>query len=202
MNIIQLDRDVPEIWTLGPAVEALKRGELVIFPTDSVYAIGCDPFDAGAVGRLYKAKKMDKTKRCSVICADLKQVSTVARAVSNDGFRFMRRYFPGPFTLLLKASLDLPTQAHGRRKSIGVRIPDHPVPQALVEDFGRPLLVTSVPGWELNEPVDPVAVANQLYVKPTYIIDMGLQIAEPSTVIDFTTDEPEIVRQGKGIVED
>lgn len=185
---------------LGPAVEALRQGEFILFPTDSVYAIGCDPFDAGAVGRLYKAKQMDKTKRCSVICADLKDVGSVARAVSNDAFRFMRQNFPGPFTLLLKASLDLPTQAHGRRKSIGVRIPDHPVPHALVEEFGRPLLVTSVPGWEVGEPVDPVEVANQLYVRPAYIIDQGVQNAEPSTVIDFTSDEPEIIRQGKGIV--
>ena len=116
MKVIPLDRDVPEIWTLGPAVDALKKGELVMFPTDSIYAIGCDPFDVSAVGRLYAAKGMERGHRCSVICPDVKQVAQVASVISNDAFRFIRRHLPGPYTLIFKANRDLPNQALGKRK--------------------------------------------------------------------------------------
>jgi len=201
MKVITLDRDVPEIWTIGPAVSAIRMGELIVFPTDSIYAIGCDPWNVSAVTALYAAKGMDRTKRCSVICADLKQVSSVARAMSDDAFGFMRRNLPGAYTLLLKASRDLPGQATGKRKTIGVRMPDHPVSQALVEELGKPLLVTSVPGWDAGDLIDPVEVAQQLMVRPTVVLDQGPQVAEPSTVIDFTVDPPEIIREGKGPVD-
>lgn len=202
MRVIHLDRDVPEVWTIGPAVDAVKRGELIVFPTDSIYAIGCDPWDVQAVNRLYQAKGMDRTHRCSVICSDLKQIGSVARAVSGDAFRFMRRNLPGAYTLLLKASRELPSQATGKRKTIGVRMPNHPVSLALGEDLGQPLLVTSVPGWTPGEEVDPVAIAERLMVRPAFVLDQGPIIAEPSTVIDFTVDPPEVIRVGKGPLED
>ena len=147
MNVISLDRDVPEIWTIRPAAEALRRGELVVVPTDSIYGIACDPWNAGAVGDLYKAKGMDHSKRCSIMCSDLRSVGAIARAVPNTAFQFMRTHFPGPYTVLLLASRDLPRRATGGRKTIGVRMPDHAVSQALIEDFGGPVLITSLPGW-------------------------------------------------------
>ena len=200
MNVISLDRDVPETWLIGPAVEALRRGELVVVPTDSIYAIACDPWSAAAVGRLYEAKSMDRAKRCSVMCADLKAVGSVARAVSDEAFRFMRAHFPGPYTVLLHASRDLPRRAVGKRKGIGVRMPDHPVALALVEDFGGPVMVSSVPGWTLDEEVDPVAVAQRLFVRPAVVLDQGPSSAQPSTVVDFSTDPPELIRAGLGPV--
>jgi len=201
VKVISLDRDDPETWLIGPAVEAVKKGGLIMFPTDSVYALGCDPFDRKAVDRLYAAKGMTENHRCSVICGDLKQVATVARAVSNDAFQFMRRHFPGPYTVLLKASRDLPKEATGKRQQIGVRMPNHPVPLALVEELGRPLLVTSVPAWLAGEEVDPVALAESFSVRPAVVIDQGPQVADPSTVIDFSVDPPELVRLGKGPVD-
>lgn len=202
MKVITLDRDVPETWLLGPAVDALREGGVIIFPTDSVYALGCDPENRRAVDRLYSAKGMTGAHRCSVICDGLKQVATVARAVSDDAFHFMRRKLPGPFTILLKASRDLPKAATGKRKQIGVRMPDHPVPLTLVELFGRPLLVTSVPAWAAGDEIDPVALAERLKVRPAVVIDQGPQVADPSTVIDFSVDPPELVRQGKGAIAD
>ncbi len=201
MKVISLDRDVPETWLIGPAVEAVRKGGLILFPTDSVYALGCDPFDRKAVDKLYNAKGMTENHRCSVICGDLKQVASVARAVSDDAFHFMRRHYPGPYTVLLKASRDLPKEATGKRKQIGVRMPDHPVPLTLVEELGRPLLVTSVPAWLAGEEVDPVALAESLSVRPAVVIDQGPQIADPSTVIDFSVDPPELIRLGKGPVD-
>ncbi len=201
MKVISLDRDVPETWLLSPAIDALRRGELIVFPTDSVYAIGCDPENRRAVMNLYTAKGMTENHRCSMICSDLKQVGGVARAVSNDAFQFMKHHLPGAFTVILKASRDLPKEATGKRKQIGVRMPDHPVSRSLVEDFGRPLLVTSVPHWSAGEPVDPVEISKRLMVRPGVVIDQGPLEADPSTVVDFSEDEPVLVRQGRGVVE-
>jgi len=201
MKVISLDRDVPETWLIGPAIDAVRKGQLIVFPTDSVYALGCDPFDRKAVDKLYTAKGMTENHRCSVICGDLKQVATVARAVSDEAFRFMRTHLPGAYTVLLKASRDLPKEATGKRKQIGVRMPDHPVALAIVEELGKPLLVTSVPLWQSGEPVDPVEVGHHLSVRPAVVIDMGPQVADPSTVVDFSVDPPELVRLGKGPVD-
>lgn len=201
MHVISLDREIPEVWSIGPAISALKAGELVVVPTDSIYAIACDPMDTRAVGRLYAAKAMDRSKRCSVLCADLKQVGGVARAVSDEAFRFMRSHFPGAYTVLLNASWDLPRRATGKRKVIGVRVPDHPVSAALVEDFGRPILVTSLPDWVEGAEIDPVESARRLYERPSVVLDQGPAVAEPSSVIDFTGDTPELIRQGKGALD-
>ena len=201
MRVITLDRDVPETWLLGPAVEAVRKGQLIVFPTDSVYALGCDPFDRKAVDKLYNAKGMTENHRCSVICGDIKQVASVARGVSDAAFQFMRRHMPGAYTILLKASRDLPKEATGKRKQIGVRMPDHPVALALVEELGKPMLVTSVPLWLSGEMIDPVEIAERLAVRPAIVIDQGPQIADPSTVIDFSVDPPELVRLGKGPVD-
>ena len=201
MDVIPLDRDVPETWTIGPAVQALRKGEIIVIPTDTIYALACDPWDVKAVGALYTAKGMDKSKRCAVLCRDQKSISTVSRAVGDGVFRFMKRHLPGPFTVLLHASFDLPRRATGKRKTIGVRIPDNPVCESLTEDFGRPILVTSVPGWQDGEEVDPVLTAQRLFVRPSVVLDQGLQAAVPSTVIDFTTEPPELIRQGKGTIE-
>lgn len=200
MRVIVLDRDVPEVWQLGPAVDALRGGELVVVPTDTIYALACDPWDASAVARMYAAKGMDPSKRCAVICRDLKDVGSVARAVTDGAFRFMRRHLPGAYTVLLHASRDLPRRAVGKRKTIGVRIPDHAVSEALVEDFGRPVLVTSLPDWIEGQDLDPVAVAQRLFKRPAVVIDQGPVRVVPSTIVDFTIDPPELVRQGKGQV--
>ncbi len=201
MEVIPLDRDIPETWTIGPAVRALDKGELVVIPTDTIYALACDPWNAKAVGSLYTAKGMDKSKRCAVICQNQKSIGAVSRAVGDEAFRFMRTHLPGPFTVLLNAAWDLPRRATGKRKTIGVRMPDNPVCQALTEDLGRPILVTSLPGWEDGAEVDPVFTAERLFLRPSVVLDQGLLTAEPSTVVDFTTNPPELVRQGKGVVE-
>lgn len=201
MKVLSLDRDVPETWLLAPVLEALRRGELVIFPTDSVYALGCDPENRRAVMNLYSAKGMTENHRCSMICSDLKQVGSVARAVSNEAFQFMKHHFPGAFTVILKASRELPKEATGKRKQIGVRMPDHVIPRTIAEDFGRPLLVTSVPDWIQGEQVDPVAIAKRLMVRPGVVVDQGPLEADPSTVVDFSEDVPVLVRQGRGAVE-
>jgi tRNA threonylcarbamoyl adenosine modification protein (Sua5/YciO/YrdC/YwlC family) len=201
VKVVSLDADYPETWLVGPAVEALRRGELVIIPTDSIYALACDPWNHSAVAALYAAKRMEKTKRCSVMCGSLKEIGQVARAVSNEAFRFMRSHLPGAYTVLLHASRDLPRQATGGRKSIGVRIPDDPIALAVLESFGGPILVSSVPNWESDGAIDPVETVKQLARQPSVILDQGKKAAEPSSVVDFTGREPELIRLGKGEVD-
>ncbi|MEZ4264768.1 MAG: Sua5/YciO/YrdC/YwlC family protein [Myxococcota bacterium] len=140
------------------------------------------------MGDLYKAKGMDHSKRCSVMCADLRSIGAVARAVPNEAFKFMRDHFPGPYTVLLLASRDLPRRATGGRKTIGVRVPDNAVSQALIEDFGGPVLITSLPGWVPGEELDPVGTAERMFIRPTVVLDQGPQFATPSTIIDFTAE--------------
>jgi len=202
MQVISLDRDLPEVWTLGPAVRALTAGDLVVIPTDTIYALACDPWNRQAVNQLYAAKGMSKTKRCAVLCGHLKEVGAVARAVSDDAFRFMRTHLPGAYTVLLHASRDLPKQATGKRKTIGVRMPAHAVPQALVEDFGGPIMVTSLPGWIDGEEMDPVTISKtELRKRPAVVVDQGPIHVTPSTVVDFTVSPPELIREGKGPVD-
>ena len=199
MRVIAVDRELPEVWTLSPAVHALHAGELVVLPTDTIYGLACDPWNRQAVGRLYTSKGMLKTKRCAVLCSDLKQVGSVARAISDDAFRFMRSHLPGPYTVLLNASSNVPRQATGKRKTIGVRMPSHDVPTTLVEEFGGPIMVTSLPHWDQEGDMDPVAIAETvLRLRPAVVIDQGPAAAEPSTVVDFTKKPPELVRMGKG----
>ena len=200
MKIVALDADFPEIWLVKPAVDALRDGQIVILPTDSIYALACDPWNHSAVASLYAAKRMERTKRCSIMCGNLKQVGHVARAVSTEAFRFLRTHLPGAYTVLLHASRDLPKQATGGRKSIGVRIPDDPVALAVLEEFGGPILVSSVPGWSVDEAVDPVGSVAHLNRQPAVILDQGRRMAEPSSVVDFTARPPELIRQGKGPV--
>jgi tRNA threonylcarbamoyl adenosine modification protein (Sua5/YciO/YrdC/YwlC family) len=201
MQTISLDRTVPEIWTIGPAARALAQGELVVIPTDTIYALACDPWNPKAVANLYAAKGMDKTKRCAIVCRNLKDVGAVSRAVGDRAYRFLKQHLPGPYTVLLDASWDLPRKATGKRKTIGVRIPDHPVCEALAEDFDGPILVTSMPHWITGEELDPMEIAMQLYRRPAVVLDQGPQIAEPSTVVDFTVDPPELIRLGKGEID-
>jgi len=201
MKIIHLDQDLPEVWTIGPAVEALKQGELVVVPTDTMYALACDPWSTKAVSRLYRAKNMHATKRCAVACSNLKDVGAIARAVGTDAFRFMRRHLPGPYTLILHAARSLPRQATGRRKTIGIRIPNDPVAQALMASYGGPILVSSLPGWEDDDLVDPVSIAERLPVRPAVVLDQSIQRAEPSTVVDFSVSPAELIRMGAGEVE-
>ena len=200
MKVITLDREIPETWLIGPAVEAVRRGGLVVIPTDGLYALACLPWERQAVSKLYRAKRMDSTKRCSVICADLKAVGSVARAVDDTAFRFMRDHLPGPYTVLLHVSRELPRNATGKRKGIGVRIPDHAIPMALVEELEQPLLVSSLPGWEPGEELDPVSMSEGLAEGPDVVLDQGPLVTEPSTGVDFTTDVPELVRQGGGVI--
>ena len=181
---------------LDEAVEALERGELIVYPTDSLYALGCDALNNNAIERLCRIKGIDPKKQSlSVVCASLSMASEYAR-IDNEAFRILRANLPGPFTFILPAATTLPKVFKGRR-TVGIRIPDNPIALALAERLGHPLLSTSIP--QAEEGIDPAVVAVDYDDTATILIDGGEGPATPSTVVDLTDSRsPEIIREGLG----
>lgn len=181
---------------LDEAVEAMGRGELIIYPTDTLYALGCDALNNGAIERLCRLKGVNPQKQTlSVICDGLSMASEYAR-IDNEAFRILRTNLPGPFTFILPASTTLPKVFKGRR-TVGVRIPDNAIARALAERMGHPVLSTSIPQEE--DGIDPATIALEYEDTASLFIDGGEGDGIPSTVIDLTdSSSPEIIREGKG----
>ena len=175
----------------------LRDGGLLIYPTDSVYGLGCNLFNKNAVEKIYQIKGNDKRNFLSFICADLKGISEYAY-VSNTAYRVMRHLLPGPYTFILNATREVPRILLEKRHTVGIRVPNNVVCQALLSEFGRPIISTSANLPEQNFLSDTDEIAAVFVHKVDMFLDSGPGGLEPSTIIDFTQDEPVIVRQGKG----
>ncbi|MDE7069838.1 MAG: threonylcarbamoyl-AMP synthase [Alistipes sp.] len=196
-----------KIYTRNPsekeidrAVAVLERDGIVVYPTDSVYAFGCSVRSVRAAERLRRIKGKDHTT-FSVVFDSLAQVADYCR-VDNAQFRVLRRNLPGPFTFLLETSSRMPDKALGNRRTIGCRIPDNPIPRALVERLGCPMLTASVPDDDESEYMTDPELIHERYGRETeLVIDGGAGRTMPTTVVDLTCDEPEVLRQGLGTLE-
>jgi tRNA threonylcarbamoyl adenosine modification protein (Sua5/YciO/YrdC/YwlC family) len=197
--ILEIDPGHPQPRHIERAVGLLERGELLAYPTDTYYAIGCDLMNRRAVEKLYRLKQRPKNKPLSFLCADLSDASQYAR-ISNFAHRTMRRLVPGPFTFILPATALTPEMAMTKQKTVGIRIPDAAIPKALVERLGHPLLTTSAT-FEGENLDDPRAIKDRLGHGLALVIDGGYQVLEPSTVLSLLDDQPEILRQGKGKID-
>jgi tRNA threonylcarbamoyl adenosine modification protein (Sua5/YciO/YrdC/YwlC family) len=189
----------PEPRLIRKAVEYLKAGGIIIYPTDTVYGIGCSAEDKNAIEKIYLIKRQRVDKPFSFVCSDLTHISEYAR-VSNMAFRIMKQLVPGPYTFILPAAKmkHLPRILISRRKTVGIRVPDNRVTLDLVRELGAPILSTSVTletGRLLN---DPDEIAEHFNDAVELILDAGPLHSEPSTVIDLTGNEPLILRQGAG----
>lgn len=180
------------------AVRALADGEIILYPTDTLYALGCDALNNRAVERLCRIKGINPDKQLlSVICSDISEASEYAR-IDNRAFRILKEYLPGPFTFILPASPRLPKVFKGR-KSVGVRVPDNDVARALASGLGHPVLSTSVEIADDVEAAEPESIAMYYEDSATMIIDAGPGGVVPSTVVDLLdSSEPVIVRPGAG----
>ena len=179
------------------AVDVLKGGGVVVYPTDTVYGIGCDLLNKKAVERIYQYKKMPRQKPLSIICADLTQVSEYAQ-LSNSAFNLMKRLLPGPYTFILKATRLVPKVMVTRQQTVGIRVPDNDICLGLVRGLGNPLVNTSATVVATEEVVsDPETIQSEFHQVDLMLTDGWLE-SEPSTVVDFTGDEPVLVREGKG----
>ena len=197
MKIIKVWNDNPSDRQLHEIVNELEMGSIMIYPTDTLYAIGCDALNVKAIDRICKLKGINPDKtNLSIICSDLSQVSEYAR-YDNQSFRLLKDNTPGPFTFLLKSTSSLPKAFKGR-KIVGVRIPDCATIRAIVDQLGRPILTTTIEYADDDYAINVNLIAEAYDNKVDFIIDGGDGDTEPSTVIDCTLDEPEIVREGKG----
>lgn len=185
---------------IGRAVEVLKRGGVIIYPTDTVYGIGCDITNTKAVERIIKIKGMKpKEANFSFICHDLSHIADFAR-VDNRTFRLMKKNLPGPFTFILPGLNRVPDYFLSRRKTVGIRIPNHPIPVEIVRQLGNPILTTSLKDSDevIEYTTDPELIFENYQNLVDLVIDGGAGNNIPSTVVDCTGDEPAIIREGLG----
>lgn len=197
MEIQEIEPLFPSHRQIRHAVSILERGGLIVYPTDTIYGIGCDIFNKSALERILKIKKSSRQKLLSFICPDLKNISQWA-FVPNYAYRIMRRIVPGKFTFVLRASHEVPKLLVQKRDTVGIRIPDAPVALRLAESLGRPLLSTSVPLGEDGFYSDPAEIAETFRHQIDLLLDAGEMHNIPSTVVDFTGNEPVILREGAG----
>lgn len=186
---------------LEKAIKALKNGDLIVFPTDTIYAIGCDSTNAGALQKLAKIKgvKLEKAN-FSLLCANLSHLSKYTRPINNNIFKLMKRVLPGPFTFILPAGKAIPNMFLRKKKTVGIRVPDNTIVNRLIEELGNPLVSTSVHDDDeiIEYTTDPELIHEKYSHQVAVVIDGGYGQNVASTVIDCMGDEPEIVRQGAG----
>lgn len=196
--LVKIYGDNPSERELKRVVEALERDGIVIYPTDSVYAFGCSLRSAKAVERLRRLRGRSDAP-LTVVFHDIAQVAEYCR-VDNATFRILKRNLPGPFTFLLPASSRVPDKALERRRTIGIRIPAHPVARAVVEALGCPMITASVKDDDevVEYTTDPELIEERYGREVSLVIDGGMGDNVPTTVVDLTGGEPEIVREGLG----
>lgn len=196
--IFVINEKNPQARLINKTKDVLEEGGVIIFPTDTVYAYGCDIKDKRAIERIYRLKKMDKKKPLSFIFTDISEISEYVRNVSDDAFKIMKKAFPGPYTFIFKASKLVPKIVVTNQKTIGVRIPDNNIALDIVRALGRPILATSVFNMSGEYLIDPRELEKVFRNEVDLVIDAGPKPAEPSTVIDLSEDIIEVIREGKG----
>lgn len=198
-QFFQIHAENPQHRLIVQAADIIRKGGLVVYPTDSAYALGCHIGDKDALERIRTLRKLDKNHNFTLMCRDLSEIATYAR-VDNQAYRLIKNHTPGAYTFILEATADVPRRLmHPKRKTIGLRVPDNPIALALLEELGEPLMTSSLllPGEEFPM-TDPYDIRDTLEHFVELVIDGGYCGLEPTTVIDLTDSTPQLVRQGKG----
>ena len=203
--LIKLYEENPNQREIEKVLEVLRGGGIIIYPTDTVYGIGCDITNVKAVEKVanYKNVKIEKSNM-SFICSDLSHLSDYAKPISNQVFKLLKRNLPGPFTFILEANSNVPKYFKGKKKTVGIRVPENNIIREIVRQLGNPILSTSVYDEDsvIEYTTDPELIHEKFEDFADLVIDGGYGDNVPSTVIDCTSDVPVIVRQGKGIVQE
>lgn len=198
------DKNIPSA-TISQIVECLKNGGIIIYPTDTVYALGCDITQARAIERICKLKGIKPEKsNFSFVCSDLSHLSEFTKAIPNHIFRIMKKALPGPYTFILEANTNVPKLLKQNKKTVGIRVPDNLICKEIIEQLGNPLISTSL--LDTSDDIleyfsDPEVIHQQYGEMVDMVIDGGFGNIYPSTVIDCSSDEIEIVREGLGSLE-
>ncbi|MFK7932013.1 MAG: L-threonylcarbamoyladenylate synthase [Saprospiraceae bacterium] len=199
--LLKIHPDNPSDRKIQQVVDILRKGGIIIYPTDTVYGLGCDIENSKAVDRICKLRGLDPVKaNLSFICKDISQVAEYTKPIDNETFKLMKHNFPGPFTFILKSNNQVPKMFKNRKRTVGVRIPDNNIPIAIVEALGRPILTTSLRSEDeiLEYFTDPVDVYDDFEKLVEAVIDGGIGNNVASTVVDCTGSTPEVIREGAG----
>jgi len=204
--LIEINPNNPDSRLIASVIEKMQNGAVVIYPTDSVYAMGCDPNSKKGVEKMFQIKNSDPAKTpLTFMCDNISMAAGYANQISNSNFRFIKDHTPGPYTFILPATSNLPKLLHVKNKTFGFRIPDHPISTALIRALGRPILSSSLKAIGKDDEnkfyLDPEDIFSDYSLLVDVIIDGGPGSLEPSTIIDLTSDEPIVIREGKGEVE-
>ncbi|MDH1262558.1 L-threonylcarbamoyladenylate synthase [Pseudomonas sp. GD03944] len=198
-QFFQVHPETPQPRLIKQAVEIIRSGGVVIYPTDSSYALGCRLGEKNAVERIRRLRQLDDKHNFTLVCRDLSQLSLFAK-VDTGAFRLLKTHTPGPYTFILNATREVPRMVlHPKRRTIGLRVPSHPIAQALLEELGEPLMSVSMilPGEQLPMS-DPYEMRQMLEHQVDLIIDGGFGGLEASTVVSLVEDDPEVIRVGCG----
>ncbi|MCU0656614.1 MAG: L-threonylcarbamoyladenylate synthase [Polyangiaceae bacterium] len=198
--LVEINPEHPEPRKIQRAVDALERGDVIAYPTDTVYGLGCDLFNKKAVDRLYQIKGMDRARQLAFICPDLSDIARYA-IVENPAYRILKRMLPGPYCFILEATREVPRLVQSKRKTVGIRIPNHEVILAVTRALGRPVISTTanLPGEE-DALIDPDEIDDR-FPGLALVLDAGAGGKIPTTVVDLTSTPPTIVREGAGAVD-
>ncbi|MFT4737638.1 MAG: tRNA threonylcarbamoyl adenosine modification protein (Sua5/YciO/YrdC/YwlC family) [Cyclobacteriaceae bacterium] len=202
-EFIKLFPDNPDPKKISHIVEVLRKGGLIIYPTDTVYGLGCDIFNSAAVERVKQLKgEKKKQTNLSFICYDLSHLSEYTRSVNTPTFKLMKKALPGPFTFILSASSKVPKLLNARKKTVGIRIPDNNIPRQIVRELGNPIVTTSIHDEDdvIEYSTDPELIYEKYQKVVDIVIDGGYGDNEASSIIDCSEDDPVIIREGKGDV--
>ncbi|MEI9909995.1 MAG: L-threonylcarbamoyladenylate synthase [Bacteroidota bacterium] len=197
--LLYIHPDNPQPRQIKTVVETIQRGGIIIYPTDTIYGLGCDIFQHKAIERICWIKKVDPKKaQLSFICSDLSHLSDYAKQISTSTYRLLKEYLPGPYTFILSASKMVPKILQSKKDTIGLRIPDNKIARAIIEELGRPILSASLPGEMIEDYTDPEIMYENFSNEVDIVIDGGIGGTIPSTVIDCTKEKYEVIRMGAG----
>lgn len=189
----------PNQRSVKKLVEGLCAGATMIYPTDTVYGLGCDMYQPKAVERICRIKKIDPLKvNLSLVCADLSELSRFTKSISTPIYRLLKHYLPGPYTFILPASKEVPKILKTKKHTVGLRVPDHAITRAIIMELGHPLLSTSLPGELPEDIAEPGHIRSCWEKQVDHFVNAGTGGIMPSTVIDLTGDTPVLIRQGLG----
>lgn len=197
--LLRIHPENPQPQRIQTVVECLLGGGVIIYPTDTVYGLGCDIFQQKAIERIAVIKSLNPKKaQLSFVCHDLSDLSIYTKSIPTPLYRMLKQYLPGPYTFVLPASKQVPKILKSKKDTIGLRVPDHNITHALLEQLRHPILSASLPGEIAEELTDPEMIYEKFKSQVDLVIDGGIGGIIPSTVVDCTQDEPIVLRQGLG----
>ncbi len=198
--LLTVHPDNPQPRNLRTITECLLSGGIIVYPTDTIYGLGCDIFQHKAIERICRIKNIDPRKaQLSFVCHDLSDLSKYTKSISTPLYRMLKNYLPGPYTFILPASKEVPKILKSKKDTIGLRVPDNNITGSIVRELGHPVLSTSLPGQQVEEYTDPELIYENFKNLVDIVIDGGIGGMIPSTIVDCTTEPPQLIRQGVGI---